>query len=226
MTPIRLLIADDQELIRAILKATLARRPGFTVAGEARDGEQAIAAALDLRPDVILMDVRMPGLTGVDATRRILTEWPHPEPCPRVLILTTFDLDEYVHDALRAGASGFMLKNATPDQLAEAVRVVAAGEAMLAPTVTRRLIATFAATPPPSPKAVPEALAALTERELDVLNLLARGLSNAEIAQALNLTQTGVKGRVNRLLGRLGLANRVQAAILAQEHGLTTPPGT
>ncbi|MFI6538684.1 response regulator [Nonomuraea sp. NPDC050547] len=225
MTPIRLLIADDQELIRAILKATLARRPDFAVVGEARDGEQAIAAALDLRPDVILMDVRMPGLTGVDATRRILTEWPHPEPCPRVLILTTFDLDEYVHDALRAGAGGFMLKNATPDQLAEAVRVVAAGEAMLAPTVTRRLIATFTATPPPTPKAVPEALAALTARELDVLNLLARGLSNAEIAQALNLTQTGVKGRVNRLLGRLGLANRVQAAILAQEHGLITPPG-
>ncbi|WP_157255111.1 response regulator transcription factor [Nonomuraea typhae] len=226
MTPIRLLIADDQELIRAILKATLTRRPDFTVAGEASDGEQAIAAALDLRPDVILMDVRMPGLTGVDATRRILTEWPHPEPRPRVLILTTFDLDAYVHDALRAGASGFMLKNATPDQLAEAVRVVAAGEAMLAPTVTRRLIATFTATPPPTPKAVPEALATLTERELEVLHLLARGLSNAEIAQALNLTQTGVKGRVNRLLGRLGLANRVQAAILAQEHGLTTPPGT
>ncbi|MFI6505789.1 response regulator [Nonomuraea typhae] len=220
MTPIRLLIADDQELIRAILKATLTRRPGFTVVGEASDGEQAIAAALSLRPDVILMDVRMPGLSGVEATRRILTEWAHPEPCPRVLILTTFDLDEYVHDALRAGAGGFMLKNATPDQLAEAVRVVAAGESMLAPTVTRRLIAAFAATPPPTPKAVPEALAALTERELDVLDLLARGLSNAEIAQTLNLTQTGVKGRVNRLLTKLGMTNRVQAAIAVHEAGL------
>ncbi|MFF5207228.1 response regulator [Streptosporangium sp. NPDC000396] len=229
MKPVRVLVADDQELVRAALRAMLDRRADLQVVGEAVDGEQAVAVSFELRPDVVLMDVRMPGLTGVEATRRIVGDWPHPGPRPRVLMLTTFDLDEYVHASLRAGAGGFVLKNSSPDQLAEAVRVVAAGEAMLAPSVTQRLIGTFAALPPAlldppldsgtgPDRANP--LGVLTRRELEVLLLVARGLSNAQIARSLELSEAGVKSRVNRILTRLGLENRVQAAILAYESGL------
>ncbi|WP_271221977.1 response regulator [Streptosporangium carneum] len=229
MKPVRVLIADDQELVRAALRVMLERRAGLLVVGEACDGEQAVAAAFDLRPDVVLMDVRMPGMTGVEATERIVGDWPHDGPRPRVLVLTTFDLDEYVHACLRAGASGFLLKNGSSDQLAEAIRVVAAGEAMLAPTVTNRLIDAFAALPPalltrpPSPEAGSDRtglLDTLTRRELEVLLLVARGLSNAQIARSLELSETGVKSRVNRILTRLGLENRVQAALVAHEAGL------
>lgn len=225
-----MLVADDQELVRTALRIMLDRRADLRVVGEASDGEQAVAAAFELRPDVVLMDVRMPGMTGVEATERIVEGWPYEEPRPRVLVLTTFDLDEYVHACLRAGASGFILKNVSPDQLADAIRVVAAGEATLAPSVTNRLIDTFAALPPalversPSPGTGPEdragPLDALTRRELEVLVLVARGLSNAQIARSLDLSEAGVKSRVNRILTRLGLENRVQAAILAREAGL------
>ncbi|GII97381.1 response regulator [Sinosporangium siamense] len=224
MTPIRVLIADDQELVRSALKAMLSRRADLSVVGEAADGWQAVDQTFALKPDLVVMDVRMPGLTGVEATERILRDWPHSGPRPRILVLTTFDHDEYIHSALRAGAGGFILKTATPDQLADAIRVVAAGEAMLAPSVTRRLIAAFATVPaallhrPPRPDAA--RLAGLTQRELEVLILVAQGRSNAQIAEALDLTVTNVKSRINRILTRLGLENRVQAAILAYENGL------
>ncbi|WP_433173545.1 response regulator [Actinoallomurus sp. CA-150999] len=226
---IRVLLADDQEMVRAALRAVIDRREDLCVVGEAADGEQAVDAAFRLRPDVVVMDVRMPGMTGVEATRRILTGWPPPDPPPRVLVLTTFDLDEYVHSALRAGAYGFLLKNSPPDQLAHAIRVVAGGEAMLAPSVTQRLITTFAGLPlgllPGAPASGHHGLIdSLTERELQVLILVARGLSNLQIADALGLTQANVKSRVNRILTRLGLDNRVQAAILAYEAGLLTAP--
>ncbi|MFH9068887.1 response regulator [Streptomyces alboflavus] len=221
---VRVLTVDDQELVRTALRAML-RRTEVDVVGEAADGERAVEAAFALRPDVILMDVRMPGMTGVEATRRILDGWPHPGPRPRVLMLTTFDLDEYVHAALRAGASGFLLKNTTPQALLEAIGVVAAGEAMLAPTVTRRLIRAFSDLPPPL---LPGAacpgpgqgtgadgpLGALTAREREVARLVAQGLSNARIGAALGLAQPAVKSTVNRILTRLGLENRVQIAVL------------
>ncbi|MFF5516928.1 response regulator [Streptomyces coeruleorubidus] len=233
--PVRVLTVDDQELVRTALRMMLRRRTDVEVVGEAADGARAVEAAYELRPDVVLMDVRMPGMTGVEATARILRGWPYPGPRPRVLVLTTFDLDEYVHAALRAGASGFLLKNTTPELLAEAIGVVAAGEAMLAPTVTRRLIRTFSDLPPPllsgvrprpSPADGPpggpgDPLDALTRRERDVAELVARGLSNARIAGSLGLSEAGVKSTVNRILTRLGLENRVQIAILvlATEQG-------
>jgi DNA-binding NarL/FixJ family response regulator len=227
---IRVLLADDQEMVRAALRAVIDRREDLCVVGEAADGDQAVDAAVRLRPDVVVMDVRMPGTTGVEATRRIRAEWPHEGPPPWVLVLTTFDLDEYVHAALRAGASGFLLKNSPPDQLAHAIRVVAGGEAMLAPSVTHRLISAFTALPtglvPGAPAPAPdrrEGLDGLTDREREVLILVARGLSNAQIADALGLTQANVKSRVNRILTRLGLDNRVQAAILARDAGLLGP---
>ncbi|MFJ9416963.1 response regulator [Streptomyces sp. NPDC101227] len=229
----RVLIVDDQEMVRDALRAVIDRRDDFHVVGTAADGAQAVALAPELRPDVVVMDVRMPGMTGVEATRRILADWPHPEPPPRVLVLTTFDLDEYVHSALRAGACGFLLKNSPPGQLAHAIRVVADGEAMLAPSVTNRLIAAFTALPaglvrgtrgPPAGRdPLPDALRTLTERELQVLVLVARGRSNAQIADDLALTEANVKSRVNRILTRLGLDNRVQAALLAHEAGLLGP---
>jgi DNA-binding NarL/FixJ family response regulator len=227
---IRVLLADDQEMVRAALRVVIDRRDGLCVVGDAADGEQAVAAAFHLRPDVVVMDVRMPGMTGVEATRRILTEWPHHEPPPRVLVLTTFDLDEYVHSALRAGACGFLLKNSPPDQLAHAIRVVAGGEAMLAPSVTHRLIGAFTALPlgliPGTSDPAPGRglIDSLTERELQVLILVARGLSNLQIADDLGLTLANVKSRVNRVLTRLGLDNRVQAAILVHEAGLLGSP--
>ncbi|MEV5751110.1 response regulator transcription factor [Actinoallomurus sp. NPDC052308] len=227
---IRVLLADDQEMVRAALRAVIDRREDLCVVGEAADGDQAVDAASRLRPDVVVMDVRMPGTTGVEATGRIRAEWPHEDAPPRVLVLTTFDLDEYVHAALRAGASGFLLKNSPPDQLAHAIRVVAGGEAMLAPSVTNRLISAFAALPvglvpsDPAPDRR-ELIDALTEREREVLILIARGLANLQIADALGLTQANVKSRVNRILTRLGLDNRVQAAILARDAGLIPPGG-
>lgn len=217
--PVRVLTVDDQELVRTALRAML-RRTDVEVVGEAADGARAVEAAYELRPEVVLMDVRMPGMTGVEATARILRGWPHPGPRPRVLVLTTFDLDEYVHAALRAGASGFLLKNTTPELLVEAIGVVAAGEAMLAPTVTRRLIRAFSDLPPPLVSGGPgDPLDALTRRERDVAELVARGLPNARIAGSLGLTEAGVKSTVNRILTRLGLENRVQIAILVLAAG-------
>ncbi|MGK5553937.1 response regulator [Actinomadura kijaniata] len=220
---VRVLLADDQEMVRAALRGVIDRRDGLEVVGEAADGEQAVAEAARLCPDVVVMDVRMPGVNGVEATRRILSaRTPGGAPPPRVLVLTTFDLDEYVHAALRAGAGGFLLKNSPVDQLEHAIRVVAAGEAVLAPSVTRRLLKTFTAPGAPGPPAPGPAgrLDALTDREREVLALVARGLTNLQIAEALGLRETNVKSRVNRILTRLGLANRVQAALLAHEEGL------
>ncbi len=220
---IRVLLADDQEMIRTALRMVIDRREDLTVVGEAADGSEAVAAALALRPDVVVMDVRMPGVNGVDATRRLHAAWPDGQQPPRVLVLTTFDLDEYVHAALRAGASGFLLKNVSPDQLADGIRTVAAGDAMLAPSVTRRLIRTFASVPEPliTGPAPDGRFDALTPRERDVLTLVARGLSNGQIADELAVTETSVKSRVRRILRRLGLDNRVQAALLAHEAGIT-----
>ncbi|WP_327406062.1 response regulator transcription factor [Streptomyces sp. NBC_01288] len=231
---VRVLVVDDQEIVRTALRLVIDRREGLSVVGEAADGEQAVARAVELRPDVVLMDVRMPGTTGVEATRRIVRDWPGPGPAPRVVVLTTFDLDEYVHAALRAGADGFLLKNSHPDQLARAIRAAADGEAVLAPSVTRRLIDTLSAlptallpdTPAPAPGPDERALTELlTERELQVLVLVARGLSNSRIASALGLSEANVKSRVNRVLTRLGLDNRVQAALIAHRAGLTGTPG-
>ncbi|MFE8947213.1 response regulator [Streptomyces sp. NPDC007856] len=220
---VRVLVVDDQEIVRTALRLVIDRREGLSVVGEAGDGEEAVALAVALRPDVVLMDVRMPGTTGVEATRRIVREWPGPGPVPRVLVLTTFDLDEYVHAALRAGAVGFLLKNSRPEQLAEALRAAAEGESVLAPTVTRRLIDTVTALPPalvPTASASVPAGVSLTEREVQVLVLVARGLSNARIAADLGLSEATVKSRVNRILTRLGLENRVQAALYAHRAGL------
>ncbi|GGX40002.1 response regulator [Streptomyces noursei] len=229
---LRVLLADDQEMVRDALRAVIDRRPDFEVVGAAADGAEAVALAVALRPDVVVMDVRMPGMNGVEATRRLHADWPHPGPPPRVLVLTTFDLDEYVHAALRAGAGGFLLKNSPPDQLAHALRVVADGEAMLAPSVTHRLINTFTALPaallpdaPPPHGGAARLLDTLTARELEVLVLVARGRSNLQIGEDLGLSQATVKSRVNRILTRLGLENRVQAALLAHEAGLLRPGG-
>jgi DNA-binding NarL/FixJ family response regulator len=212
------LIADDQELVRTALRTLIDRTDDLRVAGEAADGEEAVTNTFACRPDVVLMDVRMPGRTGVEATATILRDWPHPEPRPRILVLTTFDLDDYVHAALRAGASGFLLKNASTDDMTAAIRVVAAGEAMLAPTVTQRLIQTFARLPPALVgRTLPDTL---TDREREVLSLVAQGHSNADIATRLGLSQANVKSRVNRILTKLGLENRVQAAILVHASGL------
>ncbi|MFI1071781.1 response regulator [Streptomyces puniciscabiei] len=220
---VRVLVVDDQEIVRTALRLVIDRREGLSVIGEAGDGEEAVALAVALRPDVVLMDVRMPGTTGVEATRRIAREWPGPGPVPRVLVLTTFDLDEYVHAALRAGAVGFLLKNSRPEQLAAALRAAADGEPVLAPTVTRRLIDTVTGLPPallPAAAAPVPADVSLTEREIQVLVLVARGLSNARIAADLGLSEATVKSRVNRILTRLGLENRVQAALYAHRAGL------
>ncbi|MBD2891215.1 Transcriptional regulatory protein DegU [Actinomadura sp. RB99] len=220
---VRVLLADDQEMVRAALRVVIDRRDGLAVVGEAADGAEAVAEAARLRPDVVVMDVRMPGVSGVEATRRIMTGPWEGGARPRVLVLTTFDLDEYVYAALRAGASGFLLKNSPIDQLEHAIRVVAAGEAMLAPSVTRRLVTAFAAAPPdpaPPAPAAPGRLDGLTGREREVLLLVARGLPNARIAEVLGLSEANVKSRVNRILARLGLENRVQAALLAYEAGL------
>jgi len=217
---IGVLIADDQALVRAGFRMVLEAEDDITVVGEAANGEQAVHGTRRLRPDVVLMDIRMPELDGIAATRQIARA--EAEPTARVLILTTFDLDEYVYDALGAGASGFLLKDSPPEQLVTAIRVVAGGEALLAPSVTSRLIEQFARTraarrdPPPG-------LDDLTPRELEVVKLVARGMSNAEIAAALVISDTTVKTHVARVLAKLGLRDRVQAVVVAYESGLVSP---
>jgi DNA-binding NarL/FixJ family response regulator len=214
---IRVLVADDQALVRSGFRMILEAREDIEVVGEAEDGAEAVELALRADPDVILMDVRMPKVDGVEATRRLTASGSR----ARVVILTTFDLDEYVHEAIRAGASGFLLKDVQPAQLVDAVRVVAAGEALLAPTVTRRLLDRFARTladerPPPS-------LEELTAREVEILRLIAGGLSNAEIAEQLVVTEATVKTHVSSVLRKLHLRDRVQAVVLAYDAGLVQP---
>jgi DNA-binding NarL/FixJ family response regulator len=219
----RCLIADDQAMVREGFAAVLDAQPGLVVAGQAADGAEAVRQARCLRPDVVLMDVRMPVMDGLQATREIVRAAADPA-TPRVLMLTTFDLDEYVYEALRAGASGFLLKDATAAELVHAVRVVAAGDALLAPSVTRRLIADFSRRPHAEP-APPVALGALTHRETEVLRLIARGLSNAEISDALVIAEQTTKTHVGRILAKLGLRDRAQAVVVAYESGLVTPGG-
>ncbi|MBD2899281.1 response regulator transcription factor [Spirillospora sp. NPDC000708] len=215
---IRVLVADDQDLVRAGFSMIIEARDDLTVVGEAGDGESAVRAAERLRPDVVLMDVRMPGVDGIAATRRITAS---ADP-PKVIILTTFDLDEPLYAALRAGAAGFLLKDVRPDDLAEAIRVVARGDALLAPSVTRRLLDRFTATEPRAPVR-PEALAELTDREMQTLELVARAASNAEIAARLVVTEATVKTHVSSILRKLGLRDRVQAVVLAYDLGLVRP---
>ena len=211
---VRILIADDQALVRTGFRKILESEPDLEVVGEAGDGAEALERVAVLHPHVVLMDIRMPRVDGLEATRRLAGR-------TRVLILTTFDIDEYVYEALRAGASGFLLKDAPADQLITGIRVVAQGDSLLAPSVTRRLIEQFAQRP--SPNARPDTVAELTARELEVLRLLARGLSNAEIAQELIIGDATVKTHVARLLQKLGLRDRVQAVVLAYESGLVQP---
>jgi DNA-binding NarL/FixJ family response regulator len=217
----RCLIADDQAMVREGFAAVLAAQPGFVVVGQAADGADAVSQARQLDPDVVLMDVRMPLLDGLQATRQILGAAPVPHR-PRVLMLTTFDLDDYVYEALRAGASGFLLKDATAAELVHAVRVVAAGDALLAPSVTRRLIADFARQPR-ADAPVPAALGSLTHRETEVLRLIARGLSNSEISGTLVIAEQTTKSHVGRILAKLDLRDRAQAVVLAYESGLVGP---
>jgi DNA-binding NarL/FixJ family response regulator len=220
--PVRVVIADDQALVRAGFRLILSAQAGIEVVDEARDGAEAVAAWRRLRPDVLLMDVRMPGLDGLEATRRIMEGGG--DGC-RVVMLTTFDLDEYIYAALRAGASGFLLKDLSPEQLIASVRLVAAGDALLAPSITRRLVERFA-RPFPAPALSHAALSALTPREHDVLRLIARGLSNAEIADTLLLSEATVKTHVARILPKLGVRDRVQAVVFAYEAGLVHAGGS
>ena len=211
---IRVLVAEDQAAVRAGLVMILNNAPDIEVIGQATDGEQAVALATQLRPDVVVMDVRMPRLDGISATRALAG-------VADVLVLTTFDLDEYVFGALQAGAAGFLLKDTDAESLVEAVRVIARGDGMIAPAVTRRLIAAFARRPAGQAMSPPQGLADLTPREREVLACLGTGLSNQEIAERLGITETTTKTHVSRILGKLGLRSRVQAAVLAQEVGLT-----
>jgi DNA-binding NarL/FixJ family response regulator len=218
---IRLLLADDQAMVRQGFGALLNAQQGMAVVGEATNGEDAVRTCRELRPDVVLMDVRMPVMDGLEATRRLMSP-PGADYRPRVLMLTTFDLDDYVYEALRAGASGFLLKDATADDLVAAVRIVAAGEALLAPTVTRRLIEEFARQPRRD-RPRPDRLVSLTARELEVAKLIARGLSNSEIADTLVLAEQTVKTHVGRILTKLDLRDRAQVVVTAYESGLITP---
>ncbi|POM23526.1 Transcriptional regulatory protein LiaR [Actinomadura rubteroloni] len=215
---VRVLVADDQALVRAGFSMIIDAREDLAVVGEAGDGEQAVELAARLRPDVVLMDVRMPGVDGIAATRRIVAA---ADP-PKVIILTTFDLDEPLYAALRAGASGFLLKDVRPPELADAIRVVARGEALLAPTVTRRLLDRFVAVQPSEP-AAPERLAALTDREVEVLTLIAKAASNTEIAAYLVVAEATVKTHVSAILRKLGARDRVQAVVMAYDLGLVRP---
>ncbi|MEU3722244.1 response regulator transcription factor [Streptomyces sp. NPDC031705] len=220
-TPIRVMIADDQMMVRQGFTVLLNAQPDIEVVGQAVDGADAVVKAGDLSPDVVLMDIRMPGMGGIEATSVITGT---ADSAVKVLVLTTFDLDEYVYEALRAGASGFLLKDASADQLAEAVRVVAAGEALLSPNITKRLITEFSrlgAPRAPSRARIEE----LTERETEVLSLIAQGLSNAEIAAHLVVAEQTVKTHVGRILVKLGLRDRTQAAVFAYETGLIRPTG-
>jgi DNA-binding NarL/FixJ family response regulator len=214
---VRVLLADDQALVRAGLRMLLSGEDDIEVVAEAANGREAVALAAQHRPDVVLMDIRMPELDGLEASRRILAA----DPGARVLVLTTFGLDEYVYEALRVGASGFVLKDDPPEQLLEAVRTVAAGDALLSPAVTRRVIAQFTRLHRQAP---PPAVAALTERELEVFRLIAQGLSNAEIGHELFISDTTVKTHVTRLLQKLGLRDRAQAIVLAYQTGLFDEP--
>jgi DNA-binding NarL/FixJ family response regulator len=214
----RVLLCDDQELVRTGFRLILDLEPDIEVVGEAADGKQCLRMVAQERPDVVLMDVRMPEMDGIEAARRLCDA----SSATKVLMLTTFDLDEYVYDAMRAGASGFLLKDVPREQLVNAVRVIARGESLLAPTVTRRLVERFVALPPPG-SGVPPTLASLSDRECEVLRLIARGMSNAEIAKALTLGEATVKTHVGRLLAKLGLRDRVQAVVLAYESGFVQP---
>jgi DNA-binding NarL/FixJ family response regulator len=217
--PIRVVVVDDQELVRSGFCVILDAADGIAVVGEAGNGEAAVAAVAAQHPDVVLMDIRMPGMDGLEATRLITQD---PSAAPKVVMLTTFDLDDYVYEALRAGASGFLLKDSPRHDLIAAIRAAAAGDALLAPSVTRRLIEAFARRPPEATPS-PSQLASLTARERDVLLLLARGRSNAEIAVALFVSEATVKTHVGNVLAKLGLRDRVQAVILAYETGLVVP---
>jgi len=218
-TTIRMLVVDDHDVVRTGFAGLLATQPDFTVVGTAADGAEAIRISDQQAPDVVLMDIRMPGMDGIEATRHLTRPGGGR---PRVLILTTFDLDEYVYDAIRAGASGFLLKDVTAERLFDAVRVIAAGDALLAPTITRRLISEFAALHR-QPETSPAALATLTPRETQVLRLVAEGLSNPEIAARMTITEETVKTHVSRVLTKLGLRDRTQAVVTAYETGLVTP---
>ncbi|GII32179.1 response regulator [Planotetraspora mira] len=221
---IRVLLVDDQPLLRTGFRFILEAEKDVTVVGEAGDGSTAMDQSRALLPDVVLMDVRMPGMDGIEATRRIVREAAPRAHVPKVLVLTTFDLDEYIVEALRAGASGFLLKDVPPDELVQAIRVVAAGDAIVAPSVTRRLLDRFAMRlPSVHQQATPARLDRLTERELEVLQLIAKGMSNAEIAAELVVSETTVKTHVGNVLTKLGLRDRVQAVVLAYETGLITP---
>jgi DNA-binding NarL/FixJ family response regulator len=215
-----ILIVDDQALVRAGFRMILDAEEDMEVVGEASDGREAVAEARRLRPDVVLMDVRMPDVDGIEATRRLLSE---NGSAVKVLMLTTFDMDEYVYDALRVGASGFLLKDVPPEQLVDGIRAVAKGDALLAPSITRRVIEEFVRRPPASLRTLPPELQELTARELEVLKLIARGLSNAEIATQLFVSEATVKTHVAHVLMKLDLRDRVQAVVIAYESGLVEP---
>ncbi len=212
-------IVDDQTLVRSGLRSILEKQPDFEIVGEAGDGAAAIEVCRVLQPDVVLMDIRMPVLDGLEATRRLLAG---PSPAPRILVITTFDLDDYVYKALKAGASGFLLKDASPEQLVAAIRAVTVGDAPLAPQVTRRLIEHYVSRPRPEEGTYP-VLEGLTPREIDVLRAVAGGFSNAEIARRLYLSEATVKAHVTHLLSKLGVRDRLQAAVFAYESGLVQP---
>jgi DNA-binding NarL/FixJ family response regulator len=216
---ISIVVADDQELVRTGFRMILEAQPDFTVVGEACTGREAVEAVRRSTPDVVLMDIRMPGMDGIEATRQITAGTRR---TTRVVMLTTFDLDRYVYDSLRAGASAFLLKDVHREHLVASIRSVVAGDSLLAPALTRRLIEEFLHRPPPGP-GVPDALRHLTERETEVLGCVARGLSNAEVAAAMVLSEATVKTHVNRMLSKLGLRSRVQAVVLAYETGLVRP---
>ena len=215
----RVLIADDQALVRSGFRLVVETRPDLEVIGEAENGEQAVALARELDPDVILMDIRMPGLDGIEATRQIVASGS----AARILVLTTFDFDEYVYAAIRAGASGFLLKDVRPTDLVDAIRLVANGNALLGPTVTRRLLERFADTHHDDGEQTSAAIDSLTEREQEILRLLARGLSNAELAEKLVVSETTVKTHVSNVLRKLGVRDRVQAVVAAYDAGLVRP---
>ena len=217
---IRVFIADDQALVRGGFRMILDAQPDMEVVGEAQDGREALREVAELKPDVVLMDIRMPEMDGLETTRRIVVD----ENAPRVLMLTTFDMNEYVYEAMKSGASGFLLKDVKPEQLADAVRTVAAGDALLAPAITRRLIEEFVRRPPPGSTAPPE-LETLTDRELEVLKLIAKGHSNEEIAKELFVSMATVKTHITHILMKLDLRDRVQAVVLAYESGLVQPGG-
>jgi DNA-binding NarL/FixJ family response regulator len=221
---ITVLIVDDQAMVRAGFAAVLDAQPGISVLGQAANGQEAVALAQDLRPDVVVMDIRMPVMNGLEATRALQTPPRSSDYVPRVLVLTTFDVDDYVYEALRAGASGFLLKDALPEELVAAVRIVAGGDALLAPSITRRLIEDFARTGPPR-RVENGLLATLTAREIEVLTLVGRGRSNAEIAAALFIAEQTVKTHVSKVFSKLGLRDRVQAVVFAYDAALVQPGG-